>query len=78
MGARLLIIDEISLIGCNSLVKIHEKLKKIMIAWFNDPLRDRGDTNNKQILHNIKTLPFAGLHVLFAGFKLIFVIIYYK
>ena len=70
MGSRFLIIDEISLVGCKQLLEINEKLKEIMTAWFNDPLRrNHGNSNdNKRILKNIQTLPFAGLHVLFTGF----------
>jgi hypothetical protein len=70
MGSRFLIIDEISLVGCKQLLEIHQKLQQVMTAWFHDPLRrNRGNRNdNKRILKNINTLPFAGLHVLFTGF----------
>jgi hypothetical protein len=71
MGARFLIIDEISLVGCRQLLKIDSVLRQVLIAWFYDPTRNRRSTNDTQVLKNIQNLPFGGLHVLFAGFLLI-------
>jgi len=71
MGARFLIIDEISLLGTKHILKIDKILKQVLLAWFYDPERNRRDTiKNKNILKNITTLPFGGLHVLFSGYKL--------
>ena len=69
MGARLLIIDEVSLLSCENLVEIHEILKLVMITCLNDPQRPRDKINDAKIEKNIQTLPFAGLHVLFSGYK---------
>lgn len=69
MGARFLIIDEVSLVSCENLVEIHERLKLVMISCLNDPQRPRDIINDAKIMKNIQTLPFAGLHVLFSGFK---------
>lgn len=70
MGARFLIIDEISLLGTKNILKIDNTLKQALLAWFYDPQRNRRTTKeNTNILKNIKTLPFGGLHVLFSGYK---------
>jgi hypothetical protein len=71
MGARFLIIDELSLIGAKNLLNIDNILRQVLLAWYYDPQRDRRPTNNNpNILKNIQTLPFGGLHVLFSGYKL--------
>ena len=70
MGARFLIIDEISLVGCKNLIEIDSILRQVLLAWYHDPTQDRRITLHPNILKNINTLPFGGLHVLFAGFKL--------
>jgi len=75
MGARFLIIDELSLIGEISLLEIHEIIKQALTYWFNDnnsnSTQQKNWTNPKQIYNNINTLPFGGLHVLFAGIKIL-------
>jgi hypothetical protein len=63
-GSRLLILDEVSMIGCKSLYNIHQRLQTALLAIYTSI--DESNTN-LNILNNIKTLPFGGLHVLMCG-----------
>jgi hypothetical protein len=76
-GSRLLIIDEISMVGCYSLYEINRRLKA-GLEYYYSKLPDL--KNRIEILHNIRNLPFGGLHVLFSGKRIIItiiIIIYY-
>jgi hypothetical protein len=61
----MLIIDEISLVGKKNLYKIHKRCVQLLYAVFSS--REFLNEYTKEILQNIWTLPFGGLHVLFGG-----------
>ena len=66
MGARLIIIDEVSLLGCGGLYSIDINCKKLLNAIYSS-FNFSTTIHKNIILNNINTLPFGGLHVLFSG-----------